>query len=41
VYRSGELAYLEATLRDQNGSLVATATATARVIEMADAAMAV
>jgi uncharacterized protein (TIGR00369 family) len=41
VHRAGDVAYLEATLRDETGALVATATATARVIKMADAPEAV
>jgi uncharacterized protein (TIGR00369 family) len=37
VHREGELAYLEASLVDPQGATVATATATARVIALADA----
>lgn len=34
VHREGEMVFLEATLVDSNGALIATATATARVIPL-------
>jgi len=34
VHRDGELAFLEATLADSDGTVIATATATARVIAL-------
>jgi acyl-coenzyme A thioesterase PaaI-like protein len=34
VHRDGDLAFLEASLPDSQGTLVATATATARVIAL-------
>jgi acyl-coenzyme A thioesterase PaaI-like protein len=37
VHRDGDLAFLEASLANSEGEVVATATATARVIAMADA----
>ena len=37
VHREGDLAFLEAALVDANGTLIATATATARVIPLAQA----
>jgi uncharacterized protein (TIGR00369 family) len=37
VHRDGEIAYLEASLADAGGSTVAIATATARVIPLAEA----
>jgi uncharacterized protein (TIGR00369 family) len=37
VHREGELAFLEASLLDDRGAVVATATATARVIPLASA----
>jgi uncharacterized protein (TIGR00369 family) len=37
VHREGELAFLEASLLDAQGAVVATATATARVIPLAGA----
>jgi uncharacterized protein (TIGR00369 family) len=37
VHRQGDLAFLEAELVDGDGRIVATATATARVIALADA----
>lgn len=41
VHRSGYIAHLDANLRAPDGSVVATATATARVIDFVDAATAV
>jgi uncharacterized protein (TIGR00369 family) len=41
VHRDGDLAFLEAALRDGRGETVATATATARVIPLAEAPRAV
>ena len=41
VHREGDLASLEASLSDSNGALLATATATARVIPLAQARNAV
>lgn len=41
VHRAGDLAHLEASLVDVAGEAVATATATARVIALADAPSAV
>lgn len=41
VHREGDLASLEATLFDAGGAALATATGTARVIPLADAARAV
>jgi uncharacterized protein (TIGR00369 family) len=41
VHRDGDLAYLEASLVDPHGTLLATATARARVISLADARTAV
>jgi uncharacterized protein (TIGR00369 family) len=40
VHREGELAFLEASLHDAQGTVVATATAIARVIPMASASAA-
>jgi len=37
VHRDGDLAFLEASLLDAEGTLIATATATARVIPLAQA----
>jgi uncharacterized protein (TIGR00369 family) len=37
VHRDGDLAFLEATLLDGDGAVIATATATARVIALRDA----
>lgn len=37
VHRDGDLAFLEASLLDAQGTLIATATATARVIPLAQA----
>jgi uncharacterized protein (TIGR00369 family) len=37
VHRDGDLAFLEASLLDSRGILIATATATARVIPLAQA----
>ena len=37
VHREGDLAFLEATLLDKDGVVIATATATARVIALRDA----
>ena len=37
VHRNGDLAYLEASLFDSDRSLIATATATARVIPLSQA----
>ena len=34
VHRDGDLAFLEATLADSGGAVIATATATARVISV-------
>jgi uncharacterized protein (TIGR00369 family) len=34
VHRDGDLAFLEASLRDSDGAVIATATATARVIAL-------
>jgi hypothetical protein len=34
VHRDGDLAFLEATLADSEGAVIATATATARVIAL-------
>jgi acyl-coenzyme A thioesterase PaaI-like protein len=34
VHRDGDLAFLEATLADSDGAMIATATATARVISV-------
>src|SRR5215471_9924376 len=34
VHRDGDMAFLEASLRDSNGTLIATATATAKVIAL-------
>ena len=34
VYRDGDVAFLEASLLDSHGTIVATATATARVIAL-------
>ena len=34
VHRDGELAFLEATLADSDGTVIATATATARIIAL-------
>jgi uncharacterized protein (TIGR00369 family) len=39
VHRAGDLAFLEATLRDADGSVIATATATARVIPLGENAV--
>ncbi len=41
VHRDGELARIEATLSDPNETVIATATATARVIPLSDAVAAV
>jgi uncharacterized protein (TIGR00369 family) len=41
VHRAGEIAHLEATLMDTSGVTIATSTATARVIPLAQAASAV
>jgi uncharacterized protein (TIGR00369 family) len=41
VHRDGDLAHVEATLFGSGGERIATATATARVIDLADAAEAV
>jgi uncharacterized protein (TIGR00369 family) len=41
VHREGDLAYVEALLLDQEGELLATASARARVIALADARAAV
>ncbi|MGW7370205.1 PaaI family thioesterase [Streptomyces sp. NPDC054841] len=41
VHRDGDLAHLEAGLTTTDGALVATATATARVISLAEARSAV
>jgi acyl-coenzyme A thioesterase PaaI-like protein len=41
VSRVGDIAHLEATLTEQDGTLIATATATARVIPLTDARSAV
>jgi acyl-coenzyme A thioesterase PaaI-like protein len=41
VHRVGDIAFLEASLTDLDGRTVATATATARVIALADAVAAV
>src|SRR5690242_3001154 len=35
VHRGGTIAFLEGTLRDASGELVATATATARIVKLA------
>jgi acyl-coenzyme A thioesterase PaaI-like protein len=40
VHRDGDLAFLEASLLDAQGAVVATATATARVIAWSSAAAA-
>jgi uncharacterized protein (TIGR00369 family) len=40
VHRDGDLVFLEASLADPEGMVVATATATARVIALRDAAAA-
>jgi acyl-coenzyme A thioesterase PaaI-like protein len=37
VHRDGDLANLEASLADADGKVIATATATARVIALSDA----
>jgi uncharacterized protein (TIGR00369 family) len=37
VHRDGDLVFLEASLHDADGTLIATATATARVIALRDA----
>jgi uncharacterized protein (TIGR00369 family) len=37
VHRDGDMAFLEASLIDSNGSIIATATATARVIPLRQA----
>jgi uncharacterized protein (TIGR00369 family) len=37
VYRDGDLAFLEASLADSDGAVIATATATARVIALEQA----
>ncbi|HEY1320930.1 MAG TPA: PaaI family thioesterase [Streptosporangiaceae bacterium] len=41
VARAGDLAYLEATLTEPGGATIATATASAKVIDMSEAAAAV
>jgi uncharacterized protein (TIGR00369 family) len=41
VHRNGDLAYLEAALTDTDGTAISTATATARVIDIGEAASAV
>ena len=41
VHRDGDMAYLEASLADAGGRTIATATATARVIPLAEARSAV
>jgi uncharacterized protein (TIGR00369 family) len=41
VRRVGDIAHLEATLTEEDGTMIATATATARVIPLADARNAV
>jgi uncharacterized protein (TIGR00369 family) len=40
VHRDGDLVFLEASLFDTNGAVIATATATARVIALSDARVA-
>jgi uncharacterized protein (TIGR00369 family) len=40
VHRVGDLAFLEASLHDTDGTVIATATATARVIPLSEAAAA-
>jgi acyl-coenzyme A thioesterase PaaI-like protein len=37
VHRDGDLAFLEASLADSDGAVIATATATARVIALEQA----
>jgi acyl-coenzyme A thioesterase PaaI-like protein len=37
VHRDGDLVFLEASLSDADGAVIATATATARVIALASA----